>query len=269
MGSVWRRAIVLFLLGSIRQSLDEGTPRLIELSSALQPIALAYVVTSYLAGRAVRTQVAVGVLIVAGYALALAFIPAPGVPAGSYEKNHNLVTAVDLALLGRSHPAGWGTVLSAIPTIATTLVGLLVGQILLSSADSRAKAGRIALAAGGCLLCGYALAPFVPVIMKLWTASYALVATGWACLLFLAFYWIVDVRGWRRWTFPLAVIGLNALAAYLLPTFVPLGRITGVFVRPLAKSAGQIGPVLLTGATLLAGWLLLWWMHRRKIYLKA
>ncbi|MBI4627049.1 MAG: DUF1624 domain-containing protein, partial [Verrucomicrobia bacterium] len=178
----WKRAAVLFLLGSLRESLSTGAPALIELSSALQPIALAYLVTAHLAGRSVRLQLGVAVAILAGYALLLAFVPGPGIPAGSYEQNHNLVTAVDQLVLGRAHRDGWGTGLSAVPTIATTIVGLLLGQVLMSAAPPRAKLKVIGFTGLGCLAVGWALTPVVPAIMKLWTTSYALQSTGWACL---------------------------------------------------------------------------------------
>lgn len=268
MRDAWKRAIVLFLLGSLRESIGKGVPQWIELSSALQPIAVAYLVTSYLAGRTLKLQLGVAAGILVAYALLLAFVPAPGIAAGAYEKGKNLVSAVDLAVLGRHHPGGWGTVLSTLPTVSTTIVGLLLGQVLLSARAPRAKLGVIAATGAGCLALGYGLSPAIPIIMKLWTTTYALVSLGWSCLMFLAFYWIIDVRGWRRWSFPLAVIGPNALAAYLLPTIMPLGRIVGVFTKPLAAAAGGFGPVLTTGAGFLAGWLLLWWLHRRKIYLR-
>jgi predicted acyltransferase len=264
----WKRAIILFLLGSVRESIGKGVPQWIELSSALQPIAVAYLVTSYLAGRAVKLQVAIGAGILVVYALLLAFVPAPGIAAGTYEKGKNLVSAIDLAVLGRHHPGGWGTVLSTLPTITNTIVGLLLGQVLLSARPQGVKLKIIAATAAGCLAAGYALSPVIPIIMKVWTTTYALVTIGWACLLFLVFYWIVDVRGWRGWAFPLVVIGVNALAAYLLPTFMPIGRIVGVFTKPLAEGAGSFGPVITTGAVFLGGWLLLWWLYRRKIFLR-
>ena len=81
-------------------------PTLIELSSALQPIALAYLAAFFLARVAPRVQAAVAVGIMAGYTLLLGFVSAPGVPAGSYEKGANLVRFVDLAVLGRAHVEG-------------------------------------------------------------------------------------------------------------------------------------------------------------------
>ena len=261
-GRVWKRAAVLFLLGSLRESISTGMPRLIELSSALQPIAVAYVVASYLAARSVRVQAVTAVAVLVVYALVLAFVPAPGIPAGTYEKNHNLVTAVDEKIIGRAHPDGWDTALSTIPTISTTLLGLLLGELLISAATPGFRTKAIAAAGAGCLAAGFALGAFVPVVMKLWTASYGLMSAGWACLIFLFFYWVVDVRGYRRWAFPLVVIGMNAIAAYVGPSIVGVNRIAAIFVKPY-------GPVALTGTVLLVNWLILLWMYRRKIFLRA
>ena len=71
--------------------------------------------------------------------------------------------------------------------------------------------------------------------MKLWTTTYGLMSAGWACLLFLFFYWVLDVRQYRKWAFPLVVIGTNALAAYLGPSIVPVRRIAGIFATPVAR----------------------------------
>jgi predicted acyltransferase len=269
MARVWRRAIMLFLLGSLRESMSAGTPCLIELSSALQPIAIAYVVAAYLSARSVRVQVAAVALILAGYAFLLAFVPAPGITAGTYEPNHNLVTAVDQAVIGRAHPEGWGTVLSTIPTIATTIIGLLFGELLMAGKGRRYNAIVIGLTGLGCLAAGLALSPFIPVIMKLWTTSYGLMSAGWASLLFLVFYWTIDVLGHRGWTLFLVVIGVNALAAYLGPTIVQTHRITTPCLKPWLPRIGVFGPVLAAGAVLLVNWLVLLWMYRRKIFLRA
>jgi len=263
------RGLVLFLLGSLRESIHAGVPRWIELSSALQPIAVAYVVASLLAGRSVRLQVSLGVAILAGYALLLALVPAAGIPAGNYEPNRNVVTAVDQMVIGRAHPEGWGTALSTLPTISTTILGLLFGQWLMSGHPPRVIARRMGIAALGCLAAGWALSPVVPVIMKLWTTSYGLISAGWAALLFLVFYWLVDIRGMRRWATPLVVIGTNAIAAYLGPTIVPVSRIAGIFTKPVVPALGAWGPLFAAGVVLLVNWSVLYWMYRRKIFLKV
>jgi len=151
--SALKRAVVLFLLGSLRASWSNNSPTLVELSSALQPIALAYLVASLLAGRSMRLQAVVGALILAGCGLLLAFVPGPDVAAGSYAQDANLVFVVDKAVLGHAHAEGWGTVLSAIPAISTTILGLLIGGLLMSGRSPQRKAAII----GGLGLAGVAL----------------------------------------------------------------------------------------------------------------
>jgi predicted acyltransferase len=149
------------------------------------------------------------------------------------------------------------------PDVSTTL-----SNRCLAGKRPRYNAAVIGLTGLGCLLAGLALSPFIPVIMKLWTASYGLMSAGWACLLFLAFYWTIDVLGHRGWALFLVVIGVNALAAYLGPTLVQTHRMTNPFLKPLVPQLGDFGPVLSTAAVLLVNWLLLFWLYRRKIFLR-
>jgi len=264
-----KRALILFLLGSLRTSIHENQPLLVELSSALQPIGLAYLVAVILSFFSVRVQAAAAALILLGYALLLAFVPAPGMAAASYEKDGNLVAAVDLMVLGRTHEAGWGTVLSAIPTISTTIFGMILGQVLRSPRTQSQKLTILAASGAGAIAAGLLMSPVVPVVMKLWTASYGLLSAGWACLGFLSFYWIVDVCGYRKWSFPFVVIGMNAVAAYMGSTLVPIGRFAGIFTKGIASQWGAFGLVLAAAVPLVARWLILLWMYRRKIFIKA
>jgi hypothetical protein len=152
------RAAVLFLLGSLRESVSLNAPYWVELSSALQPIAVAYLAAFFLARTPIKVQAAVGGLLLVGYAALLAFVPAPGVPAGSYAKGANLVLATDLAVLGRAHLEGWGTVICTIPAIATTILGLILGELLMSSRSKSAKL-RIIVITGARRAAGYGSRP--------------------------------------------------------------------------------------------------------------
>ncbi|HET7214791.1 MAG TPA: hypothetical protein VFL79_14455 [Terriglobia bacterium] len=270
-----RRAAVLFLLGSIRESVFLGHPYLIELSSALQPIAVAYLAAFLLARKSVRVQAIVASVILLGYALVLAFVSAPGIPAGTYELNHNLVNYVDLLYLGPHWqvwpyaPEGWGTIISTIPTISTTIFGLMSGELLMSSRSKTSKAKIIATAGVSGIALGWILSPFIPVVMKMWTTSYGVMTAGWALLMFAAFFWFIDGRGHKRWTFPLVVIGMNAIFIYLFMSIIPAGKIVGVFTKPIASNLGPSGELFSSFGVLMAAWLLLFWMYRRRIFIKA
>lgn len=264
-----RRAVILFLLGSLRETVSLGSPFLTELSSALQPIAVAYLVAFLLARKGPWVQGFVGGGLLAAYGLLLALVPPLSAASTHYVLNANLVTDLDLRLLGRAHPEGWGTVISTIPTISTTILGLMIGEVLRSARPAQTKLRILAATGVGGLALGYFLALFVPVVMKMWTVSYGILTAAWACLILASFYWVIDVRGWRKWSFPFAVIGMNALAAYLAGTLTQFHHIIRIFTKSAGASLGAFEP--LTAALLLFGveWAVLYWMYKRRIFLNA
>jgi predicted acyltransferase len=238
-------------------------------------------------------------VILAGYWLAWALYPMPGpgfdyqavgVPpdwphhydglAAHWNKNNNLGHAFDqwfLNLFPRESPfianGGGYLTLSFVPTLGTMLLGLIAGQWLRTSAPRMPMrrlivAGLLGLAAGTLLHA----AGVVPVVKRIWTPSWTLYSGG-ACFLLLAlFCWIIEVRGFRRWAFPLVVVGVNSIAAYMIAhLFEPF--IVSSFRIHLGQSVFQIFGAawepLVQGMVVLAlYWLLLYWMYRRKIFLR-
>jgi predicted acyltransferase len=270
-----RRAAVLFLLGSVRESLFLHTPCLLELSSALQPIAIAYLVAVLVAKKSWRFQAALAFGILAAYACLLAFVPAPGVPAGTYVLNHNLVHSVDIALLGQHRwdtwpyrDEGWGTFLSTIPTISTTLFGLLIGKLLVTSHSKAATAKVIGGMGVIFLALGFGLSPLIPIEMKMWTTSYGLASAGVACLELLFFFWLVDMACYRKWTIIFRPFGMNAVFIYMLSSIIPIGAGVDVFTDPIAAHLGSGGFLFQATATLVVEWVILFWMMRNKIIVK-
>jgi predicted acyltransferase len=266
---VVRRVIVLFLLGSLRESIQFNHPYLIELSSALQPIAVAYFAAFLLVRKSWRIQAAIGAGILVFYALLLAFVPAPEVPAGSYDRDANLVLWTDLATIGRVLPEHWGTVICTLPTISTTILGMLIGELLMTSRSTKKKMAIIALTGVTGVALGWALNLVIPIIMKIWTTSYGLASAGWACLMFLFFYWIVDVVGARKWFFPFVVIGANAVAIYMSESLIPWSKTVAIFTNPLNDVLGPASVLVRAMAVLGVEWLVLYWMYRRRIFLTA
>jgi predicted acyltransferase len=271
-----KRTILLILLGSLRESVFLNAPCLVELSSALQPIGIAYFVAVLLARKSWRLQAMIAAGILAGYALLLAFVPASGIPAGTYQLNHNLVHYVDIALLGQARwdrwpyaPEGWGTVLSTIPTISTTLLGLLIGELLLSSRSNESKAKIIGGTGLACLALGYALNPWIPIAMKLWTTSYGLASAGCACLMFLAFFWVIEMRGHRQWPFFFVVIGSNAIFIYMFVSLISPNDWVEIFAKAVTSHLPQLEPLTCAILALGVEWLILFWMYRKKVFIKA
>lgn len=236
--------------------------------------------------------------ILAGYWLAWAVYSPPvpfdyatvGVPAewphhysgfaSHWNKNNNLGAAFDqwfLNLFPRQSPfvanRGGYLTLSFIPTLGTMILGLAAGQWIRESAP-RIPLRRLCLAglaglAGGLLLHA---AGINPIVKRIWTPAWTLFSGG-ACFLLLAgFSWILDVRGYRRWAFPLLVIGMNSIAAYLIAHLFD-EFITSSFRIHLGEHffsfwGRGLEPLLLGAAVLMVFWLILFWMYRRKLFLR-
>ena len=266
---VLRRFAVLFLLGSLRESIHFNHPYMVELSSALQPIAVAYLAAFLLVRKSWKFQASVGAGILVFYALLLAFVPAPGVPAGSYDRNANLVLWTDLVTLGRVLPEHWGTVICTLPTISTTILGMVMGELLMTNRSAASKMKIISLVGLSGVAIGWCLNPVIPIVMKIWTTSYGLASAGFACLMFLVFYWLIDVRGYRKPAFPFLVIGMNAVAIYMSESIIPWSKTVAIFTHPLAGTLGSFTPLFHAIAVLTVEWLVLYWMYKRKIFLTA
>jgi predicted acyltransferase len=269
------RFAVIFLLGTVQGSIITGAPEWYgELSGVLQPIAIAYLVAFLLVRKRQWIQAAVGGSILATNALIMAFVPAQGVPAGSYQEMTNIVRCVDIRVLGRTYLPGnldgvGGTVLCMWYSIPITILGMLIGEWLMSTRSKENKVKMVAGAGFFCLAAGYTLSPIVPVIFKLVTASFVLVSAGWASLMFLFMYWTIDIRGHRRWTLPFVVIGCNSIFIYMFPSFVPMDHLVSIFTKGMLGTSAHMESLLQAVVVLVVQWLMLFWMYRNKILIKV
>jgi predicted acyltransferase len=201
--------------------------------------------------------------------------------AAHWQKNSNLAWAFDnwfLNLFPRKepwicNPGGYAT-LSFIPTLATMILGLVTGETLRMARTPAQKlrwltvVGAIALASGWLL----GALGVCPIVKRIWTPSWVLFSGGWCLLLLAAFYFLVEMRGWKAWTFPLVVIGMNSIAAYcmdhLCASFIKEALRTHFGKETFLAFGKPYETLLLGGAALLVIWLILFWMYRRKIFLR-
>lgn len=168
---------------------------------------------------------------------------------------------------------GYST-LSFIPTLATMLLGLLAGQWIKDGPRDVALFRRLVMAGVVALAAGYAwhLSGLGPSVKKIWTPSWVLFSGGWCLLLMAVFFWILDLKCWQRWAFPLIVIGTNSIAMYVMSWTLHgfFGEVlTTHFGHAPFRIFGDVYEPLLHGAAILfILWLILWWMHRNKIHIR-
>ncbi len=298
-GHAVRRALMLIFLGIFLRSL-ESPQTYFTFEDTLTQIGLGYVFLFLLGFTRVRTQVITLMLILIFFWTAFALYPVPGpqfdyarvgVPAdwphlytgffSHWNKNSNLSWAFDvwfLNLFPREHPfifneGGWST-LSFIPTLGTMIIGLLAGEWLKGTGSKQQKQRGLAIAGAGLLLLGLVCqwAGICPIVKRVWTSSYTLYSGGWVMLILAGFYALIEWKGWRRWAFPLVVVGMNSIAVYVMSwtmTDFVGDALDRHFGRVISMMAGPIFQPALHGfAVLLIFWLTLYWMYRRKIFLR-
>ena len=162
------------------------------------------------------------------YWLAMTFIPAPDVVAGNWEDPALTLSAyVDRLLLGTNHLwAGTGRtwdpegLLSTIPAVGTALFGVWTGKLLVGEDNHPTKVARLMVRGAILIAMGYMWNWFFPINKGLWTSSYAVFTAGQAMCCLGVCYWIVDVKGYKKWTEPFVVYGMNALTVFFMSGLV-------------------------------------------------
>jgi predicted acyltransferase len=279
--AVWR-ALLLAALGIFLRSMHSPITNF-TFEDTLTQIGLGYPILFVLGFRPQRWHWAALGVILTGYWLAWALYPAPGANldfAAHWAKNSNLGATLDvwfLNLFPRRQPfvenQGGYLTASFIPTLGTMILGLVAGNWLRQAAPripmkKMLVAGAAGVAAG--LLLHFT--GVCPIVKRIWTPAWTLFSGG-LCFFFLAaFSWLIEMRGWRKWAFPLLVIGMNSIAAYMIAHLwerffsdslrIHLGKTFFAFLGT------EVEPLMRGLVVLALYWLVLFWMYRRKLFLR-
>jgi heparan-alpha-glucosaminide N-acetyltransferase len=296
--AAWRSFLLIALGIFLRSQWSNQTYFTFE--DTLTQIGLGYVFLFLLGFTRVRTQVIVFLLILICFWAAFVMYPAPsptfdyarvGVPRNweynytgflsHFNKNSNLSWAFDvwfLNLFPREQPfvfneGGWST-LSFIPTLATMILGLLTGEWLKGDRSKEQKLGGLVIAGAGLVLLGLICewVGICPIVKRVWTSAYTLYSGGLVILMLAGFYALIEWKGWRAWAFPLVVVGMNSIAIYVMswtmePFFLRSLRIhLGWLLDRVARPTFQ--PAVYGFGVMLIFWMILFWMYRRKLFLR-
>ena len=294
---VFKRSLILIAIGLLVNAspiigLDLHTFRF---EGVTQRIALCYLVSAiFVLWSNRRGQwIALGACLI-GYWMMMRFVPVPGfgVPGRDIpfmDPDRNLVAWLDRKLFAghlynvTRDPEG---ILSTIPAIATTLMGVLTGHLLVSKRNSGTKAIRMLLVGVLGLASGLIWNFWFPINKNLWTSSFALFTGGFA-LVFLAFlYWVLEIKQWRGpWTMPILVFGMNAIAGFVADSLVygpgysftvkghggaPISWHDAAQLRLVSFGLNAANASLIYSlAAVLFCWILLWFLWRKRIFIKV
>jgi len=269
-----RRAALLYLLGIFYYGGFSTPFAQIRLLGVLQRIALAYLFAGFIFTFCKwRGQIlwCAGLLI--GYWTVMTFVPIPGQTPGNFAEGHNLANWIDGRYLplrkwdGDHDPEG---LLSTLPAIGTCLLGVFAGRWLRGATRSVwTKAAYLAAAGVALVVCGWLWNLQFPVIKKIWTSSFVLVAGGYSCLLLAAFHSVIEGLGWRMWARPFVWIGMNPITIYMMSELVDIGAIDHRFIGgDLRKMLGNYGDLAgaLVGLAITFG--VARFLYKRQIFLR-
>lgn len=240
-----------------------------------------------------RGQLIAIVACLLGYWAIMRFVPVPGLGLPGHEipfmdPDRNLVAWLDRKLFmgrlynGTHDPEG---ILSTIPAIATTLIGVVTGHWLRSETSSGTKAIRMLLFGILALIAGETWNLWFPINKNLWTSSFVLFSAGFALVLLAFLYWLLEIKRWRgTWTVPILVFGMNAIAAFVADSLVygpgysftvkggngapiPWHEAANARLASLGGSPANASLLYSAGAVLFC-WILLWFLWRKRIFIK-
>jgi heparan-alpha-glucosaminide N-acetyltransferase len=265
LGHVAARSFRLILMSQILGSIDLGRMNF-QLINVLAQIGITYFLCYLIMQLKFRWQAVIAVLILAGHwALFVAF---PGTEGPFLSKSTNIGAVIDTWVFGRPNPDDWATI-NFLTSTVTTLFGVWTGLLLQSKKPHGEKMRIIAIAAVASLGLGLMIHPWNPIIKRICTTSFTLYSTGWILLMLLGFYWVVEVKGYRKWTFPLVVVGANSIFIYAVANILRewLDRAVGVFTLRFSW-LGDFAPVGQSCAVLLTMWYACYWLYKRQIFFK-
>lgn len=228
-----------------------------------------------------------------GYWALLRFAPVPGFGSPGHEipfmdPDRNIVAWLDRLLFpgrlynGTRDPEG---IISTIPAVATTIMGVLAGRLLRTETPALAKIKQMLIAGSSGIVLGLIWNRWFPINKNLWTSSFAIFSGGFALVLLGCLYWVIEIKNWRgRWTTPILVFGMNAIAGFIADSVVygpgytfqmrgPAGTTVtwhegvNAYLLLVAGNA-HVASLIYSLAAVSFCWLLLWVLWRKRVFLK-
>jgi len=235
-----RRALIIYGLGLFMAAYPKFNLSTLRLVGVLPRIAICYLVASLITlNTSIRGQagVAIGLLIL--YWGLMKLVPVPGFGAGDLSVDGNFAAYIDSHLLhGHMWKANWDPegLLSTIPAIATTLLGVLTGHLLHSRLDKKDIAGWMFIVGWVAILVGLFWDIVFPINKSLWTSSYVVFTAGAALQLLGFCYWLIDVKGHTKWARFAVIYGMNSITVFFLSGIVVRSMIWIKIAGPDGKS---------------------------------
>ena len=276
---ILKRFLILVTLGIVYNGLFKLDFANLRICSVLGRIGFAWAVAAvlFINFKPMTRAIIAGVILVT-YWLIVAYIPAPDVPGGDpLTMEGTIVGWVDRMITpgrliynkGNFDPEG---LLSAFPAVVTAMLGMFTGEFVRvpeEKISGAKKSGYMGLAALGMLAVGLLWSLVFPINKMLWSSSFVLVVGSYSLAMFALFYWIIDVKGWQKWTLFFRVIGLNSITIYMAQRIVSFSGIRNFFLSGLVEMLPEAwGAVVNYAGFVAVCWLFLYFLYKKNVFLK-
>jgi predicted acyltransferase len=271
-GHLVRRVVILWFLGMIIQGrlLTFELDQLRLFSNTLQAIAVGYFFACvFFMHFKIKTQVFIAAGLLIAYWLVMSFVPVPGYGAGVLAPEGNLAIYIDQIILrGFGDGKSYTWILSSMGFVASVMFGVFAGVILKSSKTELRKFTMLVAVGVGMIIAAFIWASFFPIIKHLWTSSFALLAGGISFLLLALFYYVIDVKGYRKWAFLFIILGLNAIAVYTAGSLFDFRLIADIFTKGLAQYTGEWQSLIRATAGFGIFWFVFYYLYKNRTFVK-
>lgn len=270
---IFFRCSVLFFLGIMLQIIYREKP-VWELWNILTQLSISIFIAFLIFRASYSTQLIVSFCLLIVTELSYRYISIDGFDL-PFVKDHNLGTFIDLFLMGKTHPDGWVAV-NFLPTTAHVIWGVLTGRVIMNSDNPTKRIRIISIAGLAAIIVGYGmdLTGITPINKHISTSAFVIASGGWCLLSFILLYWLVDVKGHRKWITFFAVVGMNSIFIYVFSRTIGriyLNKFVPVVIKGFMCRFGVTEGIMnFTAYLAIVGieWYLCYWLYKKKIFIK-
>lgn len=262
---VLRRSLLLLFLGWLLSSEVKSS-----FTNVLAQLSVTYLIAFLVIRKAIKWQLLVSVMLIVLTDIIYRIWPVEGFNQ-PFTANHNFGSWFDIFLTGGLSEDRW-VAFNAIPTTAHTIWGVIAGMVLMKDWTHRKKFLTLFIAGFSCIIIGYVMGSYIPIIKRVCTSSFIIVSGGWALTGLAISYFLIDVLDLKKVAMFFSIVGMNPLFIYLFwhsgGNFVleSLAKpVTNRLFGWIGLAAIQTATVLIVSAML---WYICYFLYKRKIFIK-